>query len=140
MSLSAIARFTPRGDLGQFVQVRVTPAVRASVEAGVQLIQEAAQSYCPVDTGALRDSITYEVEDTGRSVVGRVGPHTDYAEFVEYGTGRRGAGSPGAGAGPYDENWPGMPAQPYMRPALDGSREPIAELFASNLSLAVKSG
>jgi len=136
--IHATATFTPRGSAGQFVTVKVTPAVRASVEAAGNLIKSTAQELCPVDTGALRDSITSEVTETDRTVRASVGPRgVDYANFVEYGTGQAGASSPGAGAGPYSLSWPGMPAQPYMRPALDSSKEAILELFASNISTAV---
>jgi hypothetical protein len=49
---------------------------------------------------------------------------------VEFGTGRRGASSAGAGPYSYDPNWPGMVAQPYMRPALDTARPQILAAFA----------
>ena len=135
MPISARAQFTPRNGLGQFVQTVITPGVIASVQASVNLIQQAAQRYAPVDTGALRDSITTEVDSSGATVVGKVGPHVPYAEYVEFGTGRRGAGSADAGEGPYDPNWAGMVPQPYMRPALDESKGSILELFKSNISV-----
>ena len=137
MSISARAQFTPRNGLGQFVQARVAPAVEASVTAACNLIQTAAQGYCPVDTGALRDSITVEVDSSGSTVVGHVGPHMPYADYVEYGTGQRGAASEGAGAGPYSESWPGMAAQPYMRPAVDENKPAILDLFQSNISTSI---
>ena len=133
MGLSARAQFTPRNGLGQFVEAVVTPAVVASVTAGCKLIQEAAQGYCPVDTGALRDSITVDVKETGTTVVGTVGPHTDYASYVEYGTGRKGTPAPYA-----HTDKPGMVAQPYMRPALDENRDPILDLFKGQLAQAFK--
>jgi len=133
--ISAHAQFTPRNDLGQFVKVKVVPAVIASVQASVNVIQQAAQLYCPVDTGALRDSITTQVSESGSTVVGSVGPHTDYADYVEYGTGR--LGDPSA---PYShvETWPGMKPQPYMRPALDENKGSILDLFKSNISTGIK--
>ncbi len=100
------------------------------------MIQQTAQGYVPVDTGNLRESITVSVEETGSTVVGRVSTDVEYAAYVEYGTGMRGMESAGAGAGPYNPNWPGMPAQPYMRPALDEARGAIKEIFASNISLS----
>ena len=139
MSLSATARFTPRGDLGRFVSARVTPAVTASVEAAGALIEQSAKLYCPVDTGELQGSITTEIIPTDSSVRSATAPHTSYAAYVEFGTGQRGAESPGAGDGPYSPNWPGMVAQPYMRPAVDETRETIADLFRSQLSLALAS-
>lgn len=119
MRLTATAQYTPRGDVGRFVEARVTPAVRASVQAACDLIEISAKNYVPVDTGRLQESITSEVRETGKTVVGSVAPHTEYAGFVEYGTYK-------------------MPAQPYMRPALDENREAVTEIFRSELSLALR--
>lgn len=138
MGISATATFRPRNDLGRFSEVVIGPAVLASVEAACGLIEQTAKGFCPVDTGALRDSITSNVQELEKTVRGSVAPHMPYAEFVEFGTGIRGASSSGSGAGPYSTSWPGMPAQPYMRPALDESREPIMELFRSQIGLAIK--
>jgi HK97 gp10 family phage protein len=136
--LSVSARFVPRSDLGRFVDIHISPAVYAAVQASCEEVQAVAQALCPVDTGALQASITIDpLEETGKSVVGRVGPHTDYAEYVEYGTGRRGAESPGAGAGPYKSDWAGQAAQPYMRPALDETRPKVLEVFRNNIAEAL---
>ena len=127
--------FRPRSDLGRFVEAVVTPAVQASVQAACDLMVTTAKEYCPVDTGRLQAGITSLVAPTALTVAGRVFvDNVPYADYVEYGTGQR--GDPTA---PYShvQTWPGMAAQPYMRPALDESREPIAELFRSNLSLAL---
>lgn len=132
--IRATATFRPRGDLGQFVQARITPAVKASVTAACDLIQQTAQGYCPVDTGNLRDSIKTTVEETAATVKGTVSTDVSYAEFVEYGTGLRGDPSV-----PHTDK-PGMSPQPFMRPAIDENRDVIAELFRNNLSLAVKNG
>ena len=138
MKLQATATYQPRGDLGRYIDVHITPGVRASVEASVKLIEARAKELCPVDTGALRESITSEVVETSKTVVGFVGTHTDYAAYVEFGTGVAGASSAGAGEGPYAMTWPGMPAQPYMRPAIDESRGPVMELFRSNISVGLR--
>ncbi len=138
MRLQATATFRPRSDLGRFVESRITPAVRASVAASCKLIQDAAQRIVPVDTGALRESITVEIDDSGKTVRGVVGPHTHYAAYVEFGTGIAGAASPGAGSGPYNPKWPGMPAQPYMRPALDENKSVILDVFRSEIAAAIE--
>ena len=140
MSLSARAQFTPRNDLGRFVEARVTPAITASVEAAVDLIYDRSQELVPRDTGELAASGVKTVNDTGKTVVGKVAYTSDHAEFVEFGTGIRGASSPGAGIGPYNENWPGMAASPFMRPAYDESKEPIRELFRGNLMTGLSNG
>lgn len=136
--IRATATFRPRNDFGRFVDAKISPAVEASVEAACDLIEKTAKLYCPVDTGTLQDSIKSEVVQTGSTVKGTVSTDVSYAAFVEFGTGQRGAASPGAGEGPYNENWPGMAAQPFFRPAVDESRAPIADLFRSNLSVAVE--
>lgn len=132
--IKASATFTPRSALGQFVPAVISPAVTASVKAACDQIETAAKRYCPVDTGALRDSIETTIDDSGATVKGKVGPSMPYADYVEYGTGRR--GDPGA---PYAhvETWPGQVAQPYMRPALDETKPGILDLFRSQISSAI---
>ena len=137
MGISARAQFTPRSALGQFVQTVVTPGVIASVTAASQQMAQLAQGYAPVDTGALRDSIQSEVNDTGKTVVGTVTAGVRYAAYVEFGTGRRGSESPGAGPGPYKLSWPGMSAQPYLRPAMDEMRGLVLDLFRANISIGM---
>ncbi len=138
MRLSATATFRPRSDVGRFVETVITPAVRASVAASCALVEEKAKLYCPVDTGALQASITTEIDDSGKTVIGRVSPHMFYAPYVEFGTGIVGASSPGAGPGPYSIHWKGMVAQPYMRPALDEAKPAVLELFRSEIGIALK--
>jgi HK97 gp10 family phage protein len=132
MGLSARAQFVPRNSAGQFVQAVVTPAVLASMIDSCALLQQAAKDKCPVDTGALRDSIGVTITQTGKTVVGSVAPTMDYASYVEYGTGRRGSPAPY----PHVETWPGQVAQPYMRPAFDESQDAVKELFRGQLAQA----
>lgn len=138
MRLQATATYKPRGDLGRWIEAHITPAVVASVTASLKVIENDAKAICPVDTGALRDSITSEVDASGKTVVGQVGPHVHYAAYIEDGTGIAGAASTGAGPGPYSTSWPGMPAQPYMRPALDKNRKAVEELFRGEIALALR--
>lgn len=135
MRLHATAIFRPRADSGRFIEAKATPAFRAAVLASCKLIEGAAKAMCPVDTGALQESITTTIDDSGKTIIGRVGPHMDYAAYVEFGTGIAGAGSPGAGEGPYNTSWPGMPAIPYMRPALDENREAVYQVFRKEIGL-----
>ncbi len=140
MKLNATATFRPRGSGGQFVEAVISPRVVAAVTAAGRLVQATAQQLCPVDTGDLQRSITLEVEETARTIVARVAPHMPYAAYVEFGTGIAGSLSEGAGDDiKYSSTWPGMPAQPYMRPALDACREPVAGIFRGELSLAFRS-
>lgn len=110
-------------------------ANRLSVEQSAEVVLEEAEAIVAVDTGELRDSGHIEVvSDSSAAVVF----DSDHAAFVEYGTGQRGAASPGAGEGPYSTSWPGMVAQPYLRPALDTARPAIVEIFRDNTAAATK--
>ncbi len=65
------------------------------VSAIGERVMQSAKEACPVDTGALRDSIKMSVQGN-RAVVSA---NTDYAGYVEFGTSK-------------------MPARPYLVPAL----------------------
>lgn len=55
----------------------------ATIMAGCGKIAEAnCKELCPVDTGRLRNSITYEVSEDGKSVI--VGTNVEYASEVEF--------------------------------------------------------
>jgi HK97 gp10 family phage protein len=82
------------------VTERIVAAQGRAAERVGKAAYDLARDLCPVDTGALRDSITYEVRRvaTGWAVVVLAGE--EYALYVELGTSR-------------------MEAQPFLRPALD---------------------
>ena len=134
--IHATATSTFRSGTGQFIAGKITPAVRAGVEAFGNLVLQEAQAIVPVDTGELRDSGSVTVEEGDKRVVAHVVFSAPHAAFVEFGTGQRGAGSPGAGPYSYSPTWPGMAAQPYLRPALDTAREAGKELFRSQVAAA----
>ena len=79
---------------------------RAVVRKASFDVEGQAKSRVPVDTGALKNSISTEFEDGG--LTGVIAPHMEYATFVEFGTKR-------------------MSAQPYMTPAA----EAVAPAFVS---------
>lgn len=113
-------------------------AIQLSTEQSADIVLEEAEAIVPVDTGELRESGHTEVERAGLQSTAAVVFDSEHAGYVEFGTGQRGAESPGAGEGPYDPNWPGMPAQPYLRPALDTARPAITEVFRDNIAAANK--
>lgn len=128
MNFRAESRFTPV-DLVRLQQFYV-PKIVAAVTDGCGAVAAEAQVIVPVDTGELRDSIGVgPIELVGTAVRGSVEATAPHAAYVEFGTGQRGQASPGAGAGPYSPSWPGMPAQPYLRPALDTARSEIIAAF-----------
>jgi HK97 gp10 family phage protein len=137
------------GDIPGLLAKVAMGAYNGVSDAGA-IVETAAKANAPVATGALRDSIDTQVlrgvqnaqaggslNSSLFSVTAMVSPHTDYAVYVEFGTGRRGEASPGAGEGPYDPNWPGMVAQPYMRPAADDNRDACVDAITAGLKDAL---
>jgi HK97 gp10 family phage protein len=93
----------------------VTPKLAAfagklqkEVEAELDVVgadmEDLARSLVPVRTGFLRDSIYHKAAEFELEF----GATADYSSYVEFGTSR-------------------MPARPYLRPALDGSMQRIAD-------------
>lgn len=62
------------------------PMVNAMRQA-TALVTRDAKRFAPVDTGALRSSITPEVRDNNRTLQGVVGSNKAYAPYMELGTG-----------------------------------------------------
>lgn len=135
--MRATATYTPRGEAGRFIETVIRPAAREGVRKAAAHVLDVAKGIVPVDTGALRASGYTDVKDTPRTVVGVIGFSEHYAMYVEYGTGRAGAASAGRGAGPYSSSWPGMPAKPYLRPALDITRQDIMPIVSRELALRI---
>lgn len=69
------------------------------VQAAALVAESQAKAYCPVDTGRLRGSISTDLSEEKNLIIGAVSAHTNYAEYVEFGTSR-------------------MAPQPYLRPAM----------------------
>lgn len=131
MKLAASSKFSPV-DMSR-ITARLIPKLTSAMQESVKLVQTEAQAIVPVDTGELKASIGTSVEWSGTSVNGEVFADAPHAAFVEYGTGIRGAASPGAGPYPYSPGWPGMPAQPFLRPSLDNSKAQILSIFEKEL-------
>ena len=75
--------------------------LRKALQEMAQVTKDEAQHLVPVDTGFLRSSIFYRTNAELEMVIGASAP---YAGFVEYGTRY-------------------MRAQPFMRPALQNTRQ-----------------
>lgn len=79
---------------------KVTEGIDSAIGRALEEIGLLAENYaakkCPVDTGNLRGSITYEVDAAGNAVY--IGTNVEYAPYVELGTSRQ-------------------KAQPFLRPA-----------------------
>lgn len=68
------------------------------------LVQDSAKQRCPVDTGRLQGSLTYQVQKDGNEVEGLVGTNVEYAPYVEL-------------------------VKPFLKPAEDENRDRILQLF-----------
>lgn len=84
-------------DLGE-AGVRATVGAAAVVQKTAQDVVATAQQLVPVDTSATKNSIGADPADSGLTAV--IGPTTEYAHFLEYGT-------------------VNMPPYAFMGPALD---------------------
>lgn len=87
--------------------------LEAGITAACILVKGDALQKAPVDTGRLKNSITYQVEIDGDTAEGIVGANTEYAAAQEFGV-------PGRSR-----------PQPYMEPALNQNRSAIIALVAS---------
>ena len=138
-NLHARVQFTPRASSGQFVS-RVAAGAANGVNASLKLIFDRSQELVAVDKGDLKESgAIIEAADKDGMATGSVVYTSGHAGYVEMGTGIRGSSS--AGASPkvtYSPTWPGMPAQPYLRPAADESRQAIKAQMRQDLSVSIR--
>ena len=61
-------------------------AVARDLHRRANRVLNEARYLCPVDTGNLRGSITWEIRKRGNQLVGVVGTNVPYAIYVEKGT------------------------------------------------------
>ena len=103
----------------------------------LEIIGGKAESYAkglaPVDTGALRNSITHSVHD----YILTVGSNIEYAPYVELGTGKDYSPPPGwiqnnaergKGIGNYNRK-----PKPYLRPAIEEHKDEYQRIAESEL-------
>jgi hypothetical protein len=132
---------------GNFAKLEalIVPRIIAAVDGATELVLGASQQLVPVDTGELVSSGGRETQWKGQRVTGTVSYTSGHASFVEFGTGIIGSGTypyplpqegvPFTGSWVYDykhQNWKGMYARPYLRPALDLNQSAIVALFGKN--------
>lgn len=139
--LFATASFTPGMSPRAILDVVVLVKLFAGVKKAQSVVVGHARDLAPVDSGELQQSIeALEPYDTMQEIIGEVVASAGHAAFVEFGTGLRGVGTypfplpkdgvPFTGSWVYDykkQQWVGMPARPFMRPALDLSRAEVLE-------------
>jgi len=128
---------------------KIPQLIKALDEAGAEkaltksaiAVQASAVMRVPAPTGNLRSSITYKV--TGKE--GRVGTNTDYAPYVEFGTGVYAEGGGGRQT-PWVYKHPkygfiwtkGNQARPFLRPAIDENRGRILDIMKAAYNDAIK--
>ena len=124
---------------------KVKDNVAASMQAIAELMKGTAVMRCPValeEGGRLRGSLESFVEAEPEKITGGVGTSVEYGGFVEFGTGLRGQQNPGRYKEPEgivrNQSWPGMAAQPYLRPALYDNEVIIRESIATGVIQGVQ--
>ena len=58
-----------------------------NVEEATKILYDEVKNECPVDTGALKNSITYDIEEGNNTVTGIITAGEPYCSYVMYGTG-----------------------------------------------------
>ena len=95
---------------------KVRQAVQEQVNKSALNIQREAKKRCPVDTGALRNSITVDFYGI---MSAEIGPHMPYAPYVEFGTRK-------------------MAAKPYLFPAYEQEKPHFEKGIAAAVKEAVE--
>jgi HK97 gp10 family phage protein len=116
-------------------------ALTNAMKRAMAVVERSARQKAPKDTGALRRSITSEVEREGDELVGTVFTPLEYAPYVEYGTGKFAVNGDGRKDVPWhyqDDKgeWhttSGQKPQPFMGPALNENREEILRIIKEAL-------
>lgn len=123
------------------VAENLIPSAAEGMEKGLAMVERNAKQIVPVATGELRNSIRSEVRELATSVTGEVGSHSEYAVYVEMGTGPVGKASGGNGS-PVKKSYRtggwvypvpgggfrftrGQPARPFLWPAWKANREKV---------------
>lgn len=145
--------------LGNFASAKANAPKAAAemIRTIAEKVRSEAATNAPFKTGALRNSITITYESPLRA---SIGPQVPYGVYQEYGTGSKGE-FPGQ---PYeirpkssdgrlvfktkDGKWvsaklvkhPGIPARPYMRPALTAALGDAASELAASGALNITRG
>jgi len=143
--------------LKKFENIKLMDLKPAVVKA-TALVKNTAQEYAPVSAingGELKGSIHWDVTDEDGKIIGKVYTDSEYAAYVEFGT-----GAMGDGTYPYDINttleytneawvyyneklqqWVttyGNVAQPFMYPALADNEERINGIVSDELTKLLK--
>lgn len=114
---------------------------QALAQAGA-VVESAAKENAPVDTGELRNSISYEVN--GRDSVS-IGTNLEYGPYIEWGSGLFAEEGDGRQDVPWhyqsaDGEWhttSGQHPQPFLRPAFEDTVDDVKRVLAENIKKAL---
>lgn len=102
---------------------KLNPLAIGALERGVQKaalkVEGDAKMITPVDTGALRDSITISSNSTTNGAVATIGSSLEYAPYVELGTSK-------------------SSAQPFLQPALQKNKKTAVAIVMGEVRSALK--
>ena len=118
------------------VMVKIIGKQTKLVQGEAKLLSE------PADTGDLRNSIKSNVKKSNNGVVGTVSTNSDHSACIEFGTGQKGIKSPSPpkydGNISYTAEWSGMPARPYLYPALKNNEKKILKNIQEDIKEEIK--
>lgn len=120
-----------------------------------KFVQGTAKDLCPVDLGQLRNSIRTTTRKSKYKVTALVHTNTEYAAYVEFGTGKVGETTPVANKYPDplsykqtkwraripDVGWryvAGQSAQPFLYPALKNNESKVRDNIANDLKQVIR--
>lgn len=120
----------------------VSAALQAALLRGLEKCGLVAEGYakklCPVDIGNLRNSITHVLDEDEPAAY--VGTNSEYAAYVELGTGKYAEGGGGRPTGwAYQDakgNWHythGQRPQPYLKPAVADHAQTYRQILENEL-------
>lgn len=81
-------------------------------------VEAEAKLRTPVKTGHLRRSISHETQSDENTSKAYIGTNVEYAPYVEFGVASK-----------------NIPAQPYLRPAIEENRDKIRDMIREGMSL-----
>jgi hypothetical protein len=130
------ARSTFRAGSFATLEALLVPKLTAGAQSAANIVLGISQSLVHVDTGELKASGKTTVEWVGTKVTGYVVYTSPHAAYNEFGTGLRGADSgEWRGPYPYKQDWPGMTAIPFIRPAMDIGRAQVLTAWQAALGV-----
>ncbi|MGX7200061.1 HK97-gp10 family putative phage morphogenesis protein [Enterococcus nangangensis] len=127
------------------VERQLDETSKRGLTAVLEFLKSAIKANAPVQTGHLRDFISYQIKKEGASIVGVVGSPDEYAVYVEYGTGEfaeNGAGRKGGWAyqAP-DGKWYftyGMQPTKFMREAFRQNKSQVQQILGEEFGATFK--